>query len=58
MKLLYLSWLTGLLGFALLVTGVTLVSLPAGLIVAGGGLLFWSWLADRASAVQATAGEG
>lgn len=58
MKLAYLSWLAGLLGFALLVTGMILVSLPAGLMVAGGGLLFWSWLADRASAVQATAGEG
>lgn len=58
MKLVYLSWLTGLLGFALLVTGVALVFLPAGLVVAGGGLLFWSWLADRASAVRTTAGEG
>lgn len=49
-KLEVLAWLVGLLGFGLLVAGVMLVSVPAGLIVAGLLLMFWSWLADRAAA--------
>jgi len=44
------AWVVGLLGFALLVTGVVLISLPAGLIVAGLLLLMWAFLADLAAA--------
>lgn len=44
------AWVVGLIGFALLVAGVALVSVPAGLIVAGVLLLFWAYLADRAAA--------
>ena len=50
MKLVILSWLAGLLGFGLLVYGVAMISAPAACIVAGLGLLAWSFLADRASA--------
>ncbi|MEW9586707.1 hypothetical protein ABQJ48_35465 [Paraburkholderia sp. DGU8] len=39
-----------MLGFALLVAGVAMVSVPAGLIVAGVLLLCWAYLADRAAA--------
>lgn len=52
-----LAWLVGLLGFVLLVAGVALYSVPAGLIVAGVLLMFWSYLADRAVA-QPQAGQG
>ncbi|CAG9197039.1 MULTISPECIES: hypothetical protein [Burkholderia] len=44
------AWVAGLLGFALLVTGVMLISLPIGLIVAGVLLLLWALLADMAAA--------
>lgn len=44
------AWVAGVLGFALLIAGVALVSVPAGLIVAGVLLLFWAYLADRAAA--------
>ncbi|WP_367842120.1 hypothetical protein [Paraburkholderia sp. DGU8] len=44
------AWIVGLLGFALLVAGVALISVPAGLIVAGVLLLCWAYLADRAAA--------
>ncbi|AXF20536.1 hypothetical protein CUJ89_08610 [Burkholderia pyrrocinia] len=44
------AWVAGLLGFALLVTGVVLISLPIGLIVAGVLLLLWAFLADLAAA--------
>ena len=44
------AWVAGLLGFALLVAGVALISLPAGLIVAGVLLLLWAFLADVAAA--------
>ncbi|WP_061175996.1 hypothetical protein [Caballeronia pedi] len=44
------AWIAGLLGFGLLVAGVVLISVPAGLIVAGVLLLFWAYLADRAAA--------
>ncbi len=51
MKLLLIaSWLAGLAGFGLLVAGVALVNLPAALIVAGGLLMGWARLADRAAA--------
>lgn len=50
MKLGVLSWVAGLLGFGLLVTGVAMISRPAACIVAGIGLMGWSFLADRASA--------
>ncbi|UEP49644.1 hypothetical protein LMA00_07810 [Burkholderia ambifaria] len=44
------AWVAGLLGFVLLVTGVVLISLPIGLIVAGVLLLLWAFLADLAAA--------
>ncbi|KVH55273.1 hypothetical protein [Burkholderia cepacia] len=44
------AWVAGLLGFALLITGVVLISLPIGLIVAGVLLLLWALLADMAAA--------
>lgn len=50
MKLAIVAWLAGLLGFGLLVYGVAMISAPAACIVAGLGLLAWSFLADRASA--------
>jgi hypothetical protein len=51
------AWVAGLLGFALLVSGVALISLPAGLIVAGVLLLLWAFLADMASARAARAAQ-
>lgn len=57
MKLMVLSWLAGLFGFGLLVAGVALLNVPAAFIVAGLGLLGWSYLVDRASAqLQAKGG--
>jgi hypothetical protein len=50
MKLSVLSWVAGLLGFGLLVYGVAMISAAAACIVAGVGLMSWSFLADRASA--------
>lgn len=44
------AWVAGLLGSALLITGVVLISLPIGLIVAGVLLLLWALLADMAAA--------
>ncbi|MBR8317307.1 hypothetical protein KDW36_29535 [Burkholderia dolosa] len=44
------AWVAGLVGFALLVVGVALINLPAGLIVAGVLLLLWAFLADMAAA--------
>ncbi|WP_371369966.1 hypothetical protein ACA097_09580 [Pseudomonas sp. QL9] len=58
MKLLLLAWLTGLLGFALLVAGVALIYPPAAFIVAGVGLLAWSRLADKAAAATARQPKG
>lgn len=46
----FAAWIAGVLGFGLLVAGVMLISVPAGLIVAGVLLLFWAYLADRAAA--------
>lgn len=56
MKLVVLSWLTGLLGFGLLVAGVALIHVPAALIVAGIGLLAWARLADKAHAASQAKG--
>ena len=56
MKLIILSWLSGLLGFGLLVAGVALIHVPAALIVAGIGLLAWARLADKAHAASQTKG--
>lgn len=56
MKLLVLSWLSGLLGFALLVAGVAMIHIPAALIVAGAGLLAWARLADKAHAASQAKG--
>ncbi|MCG8292257.1 hypothetical protein [Pseudomonas entomophila] len=50
MKLQIASWLAGLLGFALLVAGVWMVSRPAAFMIAGIGLLVWAKLADQAAA--------
>ena len=53
MKLVFMAWLAGLLGFALLVTGVALIYPPAAFIVAGICLVAWARLADKASAQRA-----
>lgn len=58
MRLDILSWLAGLLGFALMLVGVWMVYQPAAFMVAGAGLLGWAWLADKASAQQAARGGG
>lgn len=58
MKLVLLAWLSGLLGFALLVAGVALIYPPAAFIVAGVSLLAWAWLADRAAAALKVQGKG
>jgi uncharacterized membrane protein HdeD (DUF308 family) len=50
MRLSILSWVAGVPGFVLLVYGVSMFSDPAACIVAGAGLMGWSFLADRASA--------
>ncbi|KGX48039.1 hypothetical protein [Burkholderia pseudomallei] len=57
------AWVAGLAGFALLVTGVVLISVPIGLIVAGAIglivagvlLMLWALLADIAAARAARA---
>lgn len=58
MRLEILSWLVGLLGFALLIAGVWMVYAPAAFIVAGAGLLVWAKLADQAAASLAARGGG
>jgi len=45
-----LSWLAGLVGFGLLVAGAAQIYVPAAFIVAGLGLVGWSWIADKAAA--------
>ncbi|MDN5397960.1 MAG: hypothetical protein L0G37_01695 [Pseudomonas sp.] len=52
MKLVILSWLSGLVGFGLLVGGVAMVHVPTACVVAGVGLMAWSWLVDRAAAAM------
>lgn len=47
-----LSWLAGLVGFGLLVAGVAQIFVPAAFIVAGLGLVGWSFVADRAVAAM------
>ncbi|MBY0455250.1 MAG: hypothetical protein K2Q11_10280 [Burkholderiaceae bacterium] len=51
-KLEILSWIVGLLGFALVVTGVALFSIPLGCIIAGILLLAYARLADKAAAAM------
>lgn len=51
MRLDILSWVAGLLGFALLVAGMWQIYQPAAFIVAGVGLLVWAKLADQAAGV-------
>ncbi len=43
-----IAFAMGAAGFVLLVTGVALIYPPAALIVSGGLLLVWSYLAARA----------
>lgn len=58
MRLDILSWVAGLLGFALLVAGMWQIYQPAAFIVAGVGLLVWAKLADQASAQMVERGGG
>lgn len=51
-----LSWLSGLLGFGLVIAGVAQFNVPAAFIVAGIGLIAWSLIADRAAAAIKTKG--
>lgn len=44
------AWLSGGLGFGLLIGGIALMHIPAACITAGLCLLGWASLADRASA--------
>lgn len=53
MNLKTMSWLCGLLGFALLVLGLALWSLPLALVVAGLALLAYAALLDKAAAAAA-----
>lgn len=52
------AWVAGLIGFALLVAGVAMLSVPAALIVAGIGLLLWAYVADKAAAAPAPLHDG
>lgn len=53
MNLKTLSWACGLLGFALLIGGLALWSVPLACVVAGLALLAYAYLLDRAAAAQA-----
>ncbi|AZL68795.1 hypothetical protein [Pseudomonas oryziphila] len=44
------AWIAGLAGFALLISGIALIHVPAALMAAGLGLIGWAWLADKAAA--------
>lgn len=57
MKLRYLSFVVGVLGFALLVGGLALWSIPVALCVAGVSLLLYAWLLDKAAAALIAKGE-
>ncbi|GGH62202.1 hypothetical protein GCM10010975_26640 [Comamonas phosphati] len=50
MRLRYLSFFFGVLGFALLVGGLAMWSIPVALSVAGVSLLLYAWLLDKAAA--------
>lgn len=52
------AWVAGLLGFGLVVAGVAMLNVPVAFIVAGVGLLMWSYLADRAAAGPTPAHDG
>ncbi|MGV3679681.1 MAG: hypothetical protein ACO1PM_08145 [Acidovorax sp.] len=58
MKLAYVAWVLGPLGFALLIAGVAMVHVPAALMLAGAALMAYAYLADRAAAAAAKAGKG
>jgi len=47
-----IAFMVGLTGFTLFVTGIGFVYWPAALIVAGAGLLMWSFMAARAVAAR------
>ncbi|MFZ6813741.1 hypothetical protein ACO0K3_04690 [Undibacterium sp. Rencai35W] len=49
-----IAFLVGLVGFALFVAGIGFIYWPAALIVAGAGLLMWSFMAARAVAARNT----
>lgn len=55
MKLVLLSIVLGLLGFALVVAGVAMVHIPTALIIAGVALVAYAFLLDRAAAAAARA---
>lgn len=58
MNLVVLSWVVGVLGFALVVIGVALMHVPTACIVAGMALVGYAYLADRAAAASRPAGGG
>jgi hypothetical protein len=49
-----IAFMVGLTGFTLFVTGIGFVYWPAALIVAGAGLLGWSFMVARAVAARNT----
>lgn len=55
MKLVLLSFVLGLLGFALVVAGVAMVHIPTALIIGGVALVAYAFLLDRAAAAAARA---
>ncbi|CUA97850.1 MULTISPECIES: hypothetical protein [Comamonas] len=57
MKLRILSFVFGVLGFALLVGGLALWSIPVALCVAGVGLLLYALLLDKAAAALIAKGD-
>jgi hypothetical protein len=52
------AWVSGLLGFGLLVAGVAMLNVPVAFIVAGVGLLLWAYVADKAAAAPAPMHDG
>jgi len=57
MTLRYLSFCFGVSGFALLVGGLSMWSIPAALCVAGVALLLYAWLLDKAAAALIAKGD-
>lgn len=55
MNLKTMSWLCGLLGFALLIAGLAQWSVPLACVVAGLVLVAYAYLLDRAAAVATQA---